>query len=113
MRLIDADYFIERLDACDTLNGIGLEPVMAIRDVKALVSVMPTIDAAPVVHARWVEPVPGDGFPYCGNCKAPALDKGLFLNPKLMDWYKTKYCPNCGAKMDLEEPQCTSTDTEH
>jgi hypothetical protein len=113
MRPIDADYFIERLDACDTLKGIGLEPVMAIRDVKALVSVMPTIDAAPVVHARWVEPVPGDGFPYCGNCKAPALDKGLFLNPKLMDWYKTKYCPNCGAKMDLEEPQCTSTDTEH
>ena len=66
---------------------------------------VPTVDAAPVVHSRWIEPVPGDGFPYCGNCKAPALDKGLFLNPKLMDWYKTKYCPNCGAKMDLEEQE--------
>ena len=64
---------------------------------------IPTVDAAPVVHGRWIEPVPGDGFPYCSNCKTIALDKGLFLNPKLMDWYKTKYCPNCGARMDLEE----------
>jgi len=71
----------------------------------------PTVDAAPVKHGQWIEPVPGDGFPYCSNCKTIALDRGLFLNPKLMDWYKTKYCPNCGAKMDLEGQQCTSTDT--
>ena len=59
------------------------------------------IDATPVVHARWIEPVPGDGFPYCSNCKKIALDKGLFLNPKLMEWHMTPYCPHCGAKMDL------------
>ena len=52
MRLIDADYFIERLDACDTLKGVGLEPVMAIRDIKALISVMPEVDAMPVTHCK-------------------------------------------------------------
>ena len=41
MRPIDADYLIKRLNKCDTMNGIGLEPVMAMRDIKALISVMP------------------------------------------------------------------------
>ena len=59
------------------------------------------IDAAPIVHAQWLELVPGDGSPYCSNCKRTALGRGLFLNPKLMDWYITSYCPHCGAKMDL------------
>lgn len=92
MWLIDGDALIEYC------NNQKVKTVSA-NDIARF----PTVDAAPVVHSRWIEPVPGDGFPYCGNCKAPALDKGLFLNPKLMDWYKTKYCPNCGAKMDLEE----------
>lgn len=61
---------------------------------------IPTVDAAPVRHGRWIEPVPGDGFPYCSNCKNIALNKGLFLNPKLMEWNLTPYCPSCGAKMD-------------
>ena len=99
MRLIDADRLLrpDMIRMCYHLPNRDI--AMPIGDIEHA----PTVDAAPVVHARWVEPVPGDGFPYCGNCKALALDKGLFLNPKLMDWYKTKYCPNCGAKMDLEE----------
>lgn len=48
MRPIDADYLTERLNKLDTMKGIGLEPVMAMRDVKALISVMPTVDAAPL-----------------------------------------------------------------
>ena len=61
---------------------------------------IPAVDAVQVVHGRWIEPVPGDGFPYCSNCKGIALDQGLFLNSKLMDWSLTPYCPHCGAKMD-------------
>ena len=71
------------------------------RIIKNIINNQDEIDAAPVIHARWIEPVPGDGSPYCSNCKRTALDKGLFLNPKLMDWHITSYCPHCGAKMDL------------
>lgn len=63
-------------------------------------NVVYTSERVDVVHARWVEPVPGDGFPYCSNCKNVAPDRGLFLNPRLMDWYRTPFCPWCGANMD-------------
>lgn len=42
----------------------------------------------PVVHARWE--ISSDGYyPYCKKCNARPE------NGKM-----TKYCPNCGAKMD-------------
>lgn len=53
-------------------------------------------DVEPVRHGRWRNHAQGDGrgnyWPVlrCSNC----------------DWrefVKTKYCPNCGAKMDLGE----------
>lgn len=99
MRLIDGDKLLNLARSERNVCGKDYDFDGLLSDIENA----PTIDAAPVVHASWIEPVPGDGFPYCGNCKKLALDKGLFLNPKLMDWHKTKYCPNCGAKMDLEE----------
>lgn len=52
MKLIDADALNDRIDKCVTLSGVGLEPLMAVRDIKALISVMPTIDAIPVEWIR-------------------------------------------------------------
>lgn len=53
-------------------------------------------DVAPVVHGRWNRPFLSgtkrkNPFCYCTNCAYP-------VQPKR----RTKYCPNCGAKMDLE-----------
>lgn len=50
--LISRKTAIARIDKCVTLSGIGLEPVMAVRDVKALISVLPAVDAVPV---EWLE----------------------------------------------------------
>lgn len=50
--LISRDYLLERIDKCVGIDGIGLEPVMAIRDIKALISVMPTVEAEPVIHCK-------------------------------------------------------------
>ena len=65
-------------------------------------NVVYTSERVDVVHGRWIEPVPGEGFMYCSNCKRIAPDNGLFLNVKPMKWYMTPFCPWCGAKMDVE-----------
>lgn len=48
------------------------------------------VDAAEVIHAKWV--INSDGYyPYCSNCKE-IPEYGVM----------SKYCPECGARMDKE-----------
>ena len=98
MRLIDYQAAIDRYyaeykkqDICD-----GSED----RDwLKRCFDEAPTIDAVPVVHGRWIDK--GDyvttaygsiNVYQCSNCNQYIA----------IDDYDN-YCPNCGAKMDLEE----------
>ena len=61
---------------------------------------MPAVDAAPVVHGRWVEWWPpkhmiftGEEMLYrCSQCDAKYADKE-----------NMRFCPNCGARMDGDE----------
>lgn len=89
MRLIDADAFLERMSRTDRFFGV----VYDINDA-------PTVEAVPVVHGRWLtweEQFPGRtprkksmlGV-FCSACHNHADNMSY-------------YCPNCGAKMDLEE----------
>lgn len=52
-------------------------------------------DVAPVVHGEWIVCGDGDNVPWmCSHCGRTTASK-----------YKIaygKYCPNCGAKMDLK-----------
>ena len=116
--LIERENLLTRIDKLYQLyaiNGLGLEPVMAIRDIKAMIFLMPEVDAVPVKHGRWMTykydekqyrnviiPLDGKGLPhdiFCSECRTPAL-----LNGHEED-VDSNYCPRCGAKMDLEE-QC-------
>ena len=56
---------------------------------KDLIRKAPTADVAPVVHGEWIRK---NGELYCSVCG----------NEALMDevYYKSPYCPDCGAKMD-------------
>lgn len=72
-----------------------------IEDVQEWLDDQFTIDAVPVVHGRWVKahgmmPPEYHGRKCCSVCDAFAL----------MDFHGREqlspYCPNCGAKMDLE-----------
>ena len=87
--LISRAAAIARIDKCVALSGIGLEPVMAVLDVKALISVLPAVNAAPVVHGEWVEEPDRVNHYHCSNC-------GVVwgITAKAM-----KYCPNCATKM--------------
>ena len=62
-----------------------------IKDVDAI----PAADVAPVRHGRWI-----DGDPYCPICRK---DKFRGLDADVWSDWKPDYCPNCGARMDLEK----------
>lgn len=55
----------------------------------------PSADVAPVVHGKWAH-LGGDEW-CCTNCGFVITTEGSWENPT------ENYCPNCGAKMDLEE----------
>ena len=62
----------------------------------------PTVDAVPVKHGRWIyKPNVYDDSTYeCSECGEPwTLIEGTPQENGM------KYCPNCGAKMDLEEEE--------
>ena len=46
-------------------------------------------DVAPVRHGRWLHRK--NGVAYCSECEVDTVED------------ETNYCPNCGAKMDLED----------
>ena len=53
---------------------------------------IPAADVAPVVHGRWIYDEKAQR-PYCSVCKRHFY--GATNSPM-------SYCPNCGAKMDIE-----------
>jgi NADH pyrophosphatase NudC (nudix superfamily) len=59
----------------------------------------PKADVQPVVHAYWIE-LPKALNPNENPCECSNCDHVL----SFMNYYpKSKYCPNCGAKMDLKD----------
>lgn len=74
------------------------EPLMVVR--KKTIDSIPAADVAPVVHGRWVH----DYYENCSeqfeivkctNCGHKAYAMAIYVRGG-------NYCPNCGAKMDLE-----------
>lgn len=97
-----AKYFTEDelIKDLDWLESLGCES-LSLREMKERLeygAVKPAADVAPVVHGNF-EPVSDDdhdeGQFYCSVCGAPEF----FLNGVPL----SKYCYNCGAKMDSKE----------
>lgn len=97
MRLIDADKLRE-----DWLTNGENEYIYDTNAFLDSIDEQPTVDAAPVVHGRWI-PLEYDGFAdgnpvwdlwECSECGEEHSGDEDTLTP---------YCPNCGAKMDGRE----------
>ena len=77
--------------------------------IRAVINGLPAVDAEPVRHGKWIyDPDANDwgiGGYVCSECHAKNenLPCGKVANP--MMFVGTKYCPYCGAKMDLEDEQ--------
>lgn len=86
----------------DALKKLVVEPSMYDinkSDVLSLIDDQPTVDAKPVVHARWVKahgmmPPEYHHRKQCSWCGGWAL-QDYFGRERL-----SHYCPTCGAKMD-------------
>lgn len=94
MRLIDADAAADKImreteKRADDLNMIGIALMIGIARMLRDENDFPTVEAEPVRHGRWTK----EGCEYryfyykCNACG--------FVNDA-----KSKYCPDCGAKMD-------------
>ena len=78
-------------------GNYGAEHLM-VHSLRRLVEEAPAVDAAPVVHARWIQNKTVPSYHFCSNCKrAHNMPKSCNVYVLLF------YCPDCGAKMDKEE----------
>ena len=95
-RLVNANAikYREKDEYCGNGNS---RPVRYV--TKEDVAELPTVDAAEVVHAEWRI----DGF--CTNCHYRADVQSIGFNctgGTRIEYKRTKFCPECGAKMDGE-----------
>lgn len=89
------DEYIKRESAIKSLLNDSPEQVGYSReDAADCIRYMDAADVAPVRHGRWKCNKP---CPVCGGDRFDGLDADIWA-----DW-EPPYCPNCGAKMDLED----------
>ena len=72
-------------DCLDIKNALGGHYGISLTAINSI----PAADVAEVRHGRWIDSEEDGHLSICGVCNYP-VDR----------FYKTKYCPNCGAKMD-------------
>ena len=70
-------------------------------EVLGMIYDMPAADVAPVRHGRWVN----EQMIVGGFAETWACDCSVCGRTQREPLWKPNYCPNCGAKMDLEEEQ--------
>ena len=66
-------------------------------EVLGMIYVMPAADVAPVQHGRWIDKGEYAVCTECGGRSGTQYD-GVELIPLM-----TQFCPNCGAKMELDD----------
>ena len=96
MRLIDADALMMPINASWRDAGLHSEDY---GKIKRWIKNAPTIEAELVKHGRWIN---DNGLYKCSVCNTFTITGWANCIP--IDYMnKTmRYCPNCGARMDME-----------
>ncbi len=99
MRLIDADKAVEQIDEwLHRTRAIPLDTSYYF-ELLGCIEDCPTIDAVPVVRGEWNPIFKGADTCKCSVCNRKGVcdsDYGFIATP---------YCPNCGAKMEVEHEE--------
>ena len=104
MCLISGEELLKRFDNIPVMSGLGLEPVIAMRDVKEIIKAASKVEAVPVVHGKWIitggmKPPEYHHHHQCSVCESYAPMRTPYGGREEL----SPYCPACGAKMDLGE----------
>ena len=98
--------YIERESAIKSLLNDCLGQVSYSReDAADCIFWLDTADVVPVRHGRWIAPFLSDGgnmCAECSNCHRIRIFDDYCSACEIGCTWKPNYCPNCGAKMDLE-----------
>ena len=80
--------YVEREAVIDLITRRYENPEICTQEINSI----PAADVAPVVHSYWEHKITSreENISICHNCKYPVS----------WFWGLSKYCPNCGAKMD-------------
>ena len=73
-------------------------------DVLPEIENFPAADVAPVVHEHWIKVQFADSKALINDGNLCLTDGFLCGHCGHSVYEKTPYCPNCGAKMDVEAP---------
>ena len=85
--------YIEREAALEIINSLNIASALCAG--RKIIN-LPPADVSPVRHGEWIVCGDGDNVPWmCSHCGKTTASKYKIMYGK--------YCPNCGAKMDLEE----------
>ena len=99
-RYIDADVTLKHIDEYyDLLKRMGKPSrgmTAVMQNIKTIVNSLPTADAEPVRHGKWI-PI-SSNKKWIDVSKCSVCGKQYSLYP--LDY---NYCPNCGARMDKDE----------
>ena len=92
-RLIDANALQRKL--YDDYHGAISDSELKVYQVIRLLEEAPTVAAEPVRHAYWIQHNAGPLKSECSACRTT-------FNTRMEYGFTTKYCPHCGARMDLD-----------
>lgn len=92
--LIYRQALLDDIQAAKEYGGMG---AVVADTLKRYVKRQPSIEAAPVVHGRWVWDTTGlYPKPLCSRCEVEPWRRSNHQSDL------PSYCPNCGARMDME-----------
>lgn len=84
--------YIKREDALEIIKRTSGDYATAFAEIRKI----PAADVAPIVYGQWKQDADGDW--YCTNCG----DVVAICDSGKNRTYRKPYCPNCGAKMNLD-----------
>lgn len=87
---------IEPLDVVSYTETEGMENTFdsGVQWIMEKIDRLPAADVLPVVHSKWIIEFSGNGWNDWYNCTCPVC------MVKFEKFDPTRFCPNCGAKMD-------------